>query len=435
MRRGATIVVSAALLANGACGNGGKLEVRAISTPLAAGKQPVPFRIAEAHGQLALGNVALALESFRKAAREDPSSFEALAGIATCYDRMGRFDLSRRNYEAALAIAPGNASLLGAFAASLDLQGSTAEAASVRREIVARLAAAAPPAPEPRPVAVADTQIEPPAPVKAAPVGRSVTVPLPPPRPAEVPPQPAPVKVATAAPQLASKPTEVPPQATPVRVATAAPQLASRPAEIPVARSAPQPAAPIERIVPAQAAPAAPPPAPAQAPLKAVRSVTVALPPPRPVEVKAMPKAIAEAPVRQGPRIERLSLGEVALITTGAPQWKATAAVAARPRFVPLRPERSAVAEVRLLNAARVDKLAARTRAYLGNRGWRKIMIGDAEIARARSLIVYPPGQREVAAKLSAQTGITMVERTGVRMVTMLLGRDAAGLRSLRSHV
>ncbi len=77
------------------------------------------------------------------AAREDPNSIDALTGIAICYDQMGRYDLSRRNYETALALAPADVSLLGAFAASLQLQGLTAEALSVRQEIAARTAASA----------------------------------------------------------------------------------------------------------------------------------------------------------------------------------------------------------------------------------------------------------------------------------------------------
>src|SRR4029450_13206486 len=132
--------------------------------PLAQGKRPVPFRIAEARGQLALGNTALALEAFRTAAREAPNSVDALAGIATCYDQMGRFDLSRRHYEAALALAPSDATLLGAFAASLQLQGLNTEAQSVRQEIATRLAAAAAPTAPPQQVAAIT-----PAPVITAP--------------------------------------------------------------------------------------------------------------------------------------------------------------------------------------------------------------------------------------------------------------------------
>ena len=78
------------------------------------------------------------------AARDDPNSADALAGMAACYDQMGRFDLSRRSYEAALALAPNDLEILGAFAGSLQLQGSADEALSVGREIAARAAASRP---------------------------------------------------------------------------------------------------------------------------------------------------------------------------------------------------------------------------------------------------------------------------------------------------
>ena len=113
MRQGGMLLVTAAVLACTAClGEQGKLEVRSTTTGLKAGREPVPFRIAEARGQLVLGNVALALEGFRKAVREDPTSVDALTGIAYCYDQMGRFDLSRRHYEMALALAPRDPALL-----------------------------------------------------------------------------------------------------------------------------------------------------------------------------------------------------------------------------------------------------------------------------------------------------------------------------------
>ena len=91
--------------------SGPGVDVRAIKSPLAQGQQPVDFRIAEGNSQLALGNVALALEAYRKALREKPDSVEAMVGMATCYDRMGRFDLSRRQLEMALAVAPANTEL------------------------------------------------------------------------------------------------------------------------------------------------------------------------------------------------------------------------------------------------------------------------------------------------------------------------------------
>jgi Flp pilus assembly protein TadD len=72
------------------------VEVRSIKQPLAQGRQPANFRLAEGNAQLLLGNVGLAVESYRKALREEPDNIDAIAGLATCYDRMGRTDLSRR---------------------------------------------------------------------------------------------------------------------------------------------------------------------------------------------------------------------------------------------------------------------------------------------------------------------------------------------------
>jgi hypothetical protein len=349
-------------------GDQGKLEIRSSSSGLKASREPVPFRIAEARAHLALGNIALALEGFRKAARDDPASVAALAGIAQCYDQMERFDLSRRHYEMALALAPRDPALLGLFAGSLDKQGLAKEAASVRREMAALPAPMPPAARLAR--AVPDKSIEAvtvatPAPARtasevAAPVGPSVTIALPPPGPVGSPPE---------------------------------------------ARRDSQ--------------------ALAVAPVG--HSVTIALPPPRLAPV-------AKAPVKQAaafrqPRLARLSLTEVALITGSGPRWKPAVAqpVQTAARIVPARGF-----EVRLLNAARVDKLAARTRAYLGRFGWREMAVGDAATVRARSLIVYPQGSRPAADRLSARLGFAMAERADVRQVTILLGRDAAGNPALR---
>src|SRR5262245_26825430 len=114
MSRGGKFLTATAVLAMAACSmDQGKLEIRSTPSALARGERPVPQRIAEARGQLALGNVALALEAFRIAWREDPNSIDALSGMAGCYDSMGRFDLSRRYYETALALAPADTRLLG----------------------------------------------------------------------------------------------------------------------------------------------------------------------------------------------------------------------------------------------------------------------------------------------------------------------------------
>lgn len=365
MRQGGMLLVTAAVLACTAClGEQGKLEVRSATTGLKAGREPVPFRIAEARGHLVLGNVALALEGFRKAAREDPASVDALAGIASCYDRMGRFDLSRRHYEMALALAPRDPALLTLFAGSLDRQGLARQAESVRREAAA---AAAPPTiqlaqAEPAlPRSVAAAVPVPAAPEVASPVGQSVTIALPPPRAAEAPRLP--------------------------------PRDARAMAVAPVGQS-----------------------------------VTIALPPPRQL-APARHKQVAATPQ---PRLERLSLTEVALITGSGPRWKPVAPpmVVTASRVVPAK-----AYEVRLLNAARVDKLAARTRALLGRFGWREMAVGDAAAIRARSLILYPKGTQAAARRLSARLGFAMAERTDVRQVTVLLGRDAARLPALRPAV
>jgi hypothetical protein len=368
MHKGGILLVTVGVLACTAClGSEGKLEVRASATGLKAGSEPVPYRIAEARGQLVLGNVAMALEGFRKAAREDPASVDALAGIATCYDRMGRFDLSRHYYETALALAPRDPALLAMFAGSLDRQGLTRQAQSVRQEAAA---AAAPPAiqvaqaePAPTP-AVAVAVPAPAAPEMASPVGQSVTIALPPPRPFE----------------------------------------ATRTAEA-------------ERRPPRDAQ------AMAVAPVG--HSVTIALPPPR----QLAPAKTSQAAAAHPPRLERLSLTEVALITGNGPRWKPVAPplVMTAARTVPAK-----AYEVRLLNAARVDKLAARTRALLSRFGWREMAVGDAAAVRSRSLIVYPKGTQAAARRLSARLGFAIAERTDVRQVTVLLGRDAARLPALR---
>lgn len=341
MRTGGKLLIAAAILAVGGCTEDGKLEIRSIGSPLAAGNKPVSFRVAEARGQFVLGNVALALESFRKAAREDPTSVDALSGIAACYDRMGRFDLSRRNYEAALALAPGDPTLLTAFAASLDLQQLAPEAARVRAEIRTRLAAATP---------VAEPQA------------------------------PAPADPAVAA--------------------TAA----------------------LMPILPTTVA-------------DAVAAVLAT-----PDWLRKAPSVVGKAATRQAmantPRIERLSLGEVALITGAGPQWRVQQAepIVRKPLTgaAAIRQAAATPKGVRLLNAARVDKLASRTRSYLADRGWTVASVGDVVLPRARSLILYPSDKRVTAARLSAQFGFAMEQRSNVRQVTILLGRDAAGLPMLQ---
>lgn len=333
MTRKIIICVVATMLTTSACTEQGKLQIRAIQPTLASGVRTVSFRVAEARGQFALGNVGLALESYRKAAREDPESADAFAGIAACYDRMGRFDLSRRNYEIALAIAPGDPRLLGSLAESLDAQHFTAEAASVRLEIQQRLA------------------------TNAAP-------------------------------------------------------------------STPMAALALQPVLPTTVA-------------NAVNAVMAASDWPT-MSPNAAPSAPRSAIARAGPRLERVSLGEVALITTAGPQWRTQMAdaVVRKPITGAAAVRQAAVAHsgLRLLNAARVDRLASRTGAYLTSRGWAVASVGDVQLPRSRSLILYPADKRAAAMRLSAQFGFGVEQRANLRQITILLGRDAASMPMIKGQ-
>ena len=361
--RGIRIAAATLTLAAASCGEEGKLEVRSTSSPFAAGQRAVPFRIAEANGQFALGNVALALEGYRKALREDPASLDALAGLAACYDQMGRFDLSRRYHEMALAVAPADTRLYANFAASLASQGRGDEAAALRAEMAQRLATSAETNPSVAPIQPAQS-------IAAAAVDSPVA-------PQNEPPRPV---------------TAVPPAAAPV-----------------VARAVPAPLL-------------------APAPPVAARSVTVALPAPRPARP---PEGVA---ARAGPRLERLSLGEVALVTNAAPLWRAQLIDrSSRSATIGFRPI-ARQANVVLLNAARSRGLAARTRTYLATRGWSRIEIGDAPRVLGASTILYPTNRRATAVRLANQFGFALRhQRSESAPLTIILGRDAAADGMLRA--
>jgi tetratricopeptide (TPR) repeat protein len=142
MKRLFLLGVAVALLP--ACSTTQDVAIRPTATALAAGAQSAEFRVAEANGHLRLGNVALALEGFRRASREDPANTAALVGMARCYDQMGRGDLSRQNFEKALALQPRDEAIMAALEASLVKAGATGEAARLRREQAAQSAAKSP---------------------------------------------------------------------------------------------------------------------------------------------------------------------------------------------------------------------------------------------------------------------------------------------------
>jgi len=153
--------------------------------------------------------------------------------------------------------------------------------------------------------------------------------------------------------------------------------------------------------------------------------LTIALSAATPVEAPAPPPA--------GPRLERLSLGEVALVTT-ASVARFVPIPAATPRLaaLPSIPQPS----IRLLNAARRQGLAAATRDWLAERGWRRIAIGDAPRPVAVSHLLYPVGSERLARRLAAQFGIAA--RPGPvsqAAILVILGQSSASgrPRTLRS--
>jgi hypothetical protein len=80
---------------------------------------------------------------------------------------------------------------------------------------------------------------------------------------------------------------------------------------------------------------------------------------------------------------------------------------------------------IRLVNAAQRQGLAAHTRAILLDRGWRKIEIGTALDARQRSVVLYPMSRRTLGRSLAAQFGFPAQAVPETNVLVVLLGRDA----------
>jgi len=134
-----------------------------------------------------------------------------------------------------------------------------------------------------------------------------------------------------------------------------------------------------------------------------------------------------------GPRLERLSFGEVALVTIPAPVWRGQVVARSRQsvtvRWVPLTTA-AARPNIRLLNAARRQGLASRSRDYLLGRGWRKIEIGDSTEIREQSVVLYPAARPALGRSLAAQFGFRALPSGTGNVFVVLLGRDAAGVRA-----
>jgi len=457
--RGANLfLLSAAGLTVAGCVASNDVHVRAIADPGAKFRYGGGL-LADGRAQLALGNAGLALETFRKLQREQPESADAFAGIAACYAAMGRYDIARTNYEFALAYAPNDPRLLTALASTLERLGQADQAGQVRRE-AARLTA---------PPAQNVARAEPVTPV-AVPRVASVTVKVPPaPASAPKPEEPAPIEIAKAVFTQA-----------PVDAAAAAPiafrQVALN-SNVDLAVPPPE-----EAPVPA---PPAPEPRPAMMPVGVAASRPIPLKPaaltptvelsmpgveetPAPPSASRPEPAVADKPREKeipqpvrplgGPYLARSSLGEVALITTAGPLWvqpsppeaavraearpvpartglkltQARMSDVAEPRWVPLK-YAAARPNIQILNAARVQSLAARNRSVLLDRGWRKIAIGDARKVRQRSLVLYAPAREAIARRLAAHFHCKAVRAKAVQSVVVLLGRDAAARTSSRA--
>jgi hypothetical protein len=82
-----------------------------------------------------------------------------------------------------------------------------------------------------------------------------------------------------------------------------------------------------------------------------------------------------------------------------------------------------------LLNAARSQGLAARTRTGLWRRGWRSIGIGDAREQRERSLVLYPAARAFTAQRLAAHFHCNAQKSASVNNIVVILGRQTAARR------
>lgn len=108
---------------------------------------------------LADGNYGLAIEMYRRILVATPDDAAAVEGLALCYDRLRRYDLSDVYFQKALALAPRNDAFYRAYAASLTAQGRHDAAALLDVDMRTMLASAsatpAAPPPPAQPVAPA----------------------------------------------------------------------------------------------------------------------------------------------------------------------------------------------------------------------------------------------------------------------------------------
>jgi hypothetical protein len=432
MTRGANILLIGVSLAAAGCTTSHHLQVRAVGRASSASGGGL---LAEARGQLALGDVGLALESFRTLQREQPDSAAAYEGVAECYAAMGRYDLARTNYEFALAYAPNDPRLLLELAGALDQLGDRQEAAQVRVE-ASRLATAASTHTVVQQAAVTPLDI---------PRTGSVTVKL-----SQVPKRvPAVEKKTQATP--ATTPMSPVRQSAQVLDASITPAPRMDTKAVVAAAEAAETDIPRPLPITVQAKPRA----------ESVKAKLVSAL--RPMEVEAQTAVtLSETHYRRrevadtlsaadAPHLERSSPGEVLLVTApqgprfaqldsepprqrrNAPDRREALALAATPvRWLPLKGAQSGT--VQLLNAARSGGLAARTRMALVNHGWRRVAVGDAPAVRQHSLVLYGSARAFLGRRLAAQFRCKSVKVANMRNVVVLLGRDAVRKPAASAH-
>ncbi|WP_265528370.1 tetratricopeptide repeat protein [Sphingomicrobium marinum] len=448
------------------------LEIREAKRPITEGELPTDARLAEGHAMMRLGNVGLAIESYRRALRRAPQDASAHAALANAYESMGRYDLSQRYYEKALAYAPHRPELYEALAASLARQGRPLEAAKVKAEAMARrgaleaqvaangelaevVAAEAMPAmPTPAPtsqvsVSLSATEIAYSDQVEAMPIIAPVAVgavqaptidgqrTL-----AEVeavasddigPILPAANVTAVDAPQL---------QAAPVTELAAIDADAIGTIRAPIEReaiSAQQVDMAVASLVDDSLLP--------EMKIAAAPTISTPLKPQR--IGRAEVGSFSAVKIATGPRLERTSASEVMLITRPddvlpvAP--RATRRAESAVTLLKTAPEQGAVrtlvadqrvarahvepAPVLLINASRRQGVAENARGLLAGHGYAELKIDTSPTGRARTILLYPRGQRAEAEKLARRFGFPVVFQVGpVEQMTLHLGRDAAHL-------
>lgn len=299
--------------------------------------------LARARRNFALNNVALALEDFRKAARANPEDIRALNGIAACYDRMGRFDLSRIYYEKALALAPENPGTQHNYRLSLNLQGMDDE----------RVTFAAPKQPQPD-----TTGAEPVRDIAQATGNEVITLDL-----------------------------DTTIAASPKLKVSAGPRL--------------------ERI--------------------SLREVALVFAEPETLTTPRAPRPKAASRTSR-PRVADVIPARLVRQTAQSSEWAfdeppAKPAPAAA-KSAPPRPAR-----LQVLNAVGRRGLAARYRNYLKSRGWTDIGIADAARRQDRSIILHGDGQARLAAR-SLAAGLPFRARVVTAKptrptITLVLGTDS----------